>query len=382
MAKQDEELARAERHFRKREYGEAAALFTKALFRTGENGPIYTRLGLCHVYGNDFAKAEYYFDKALSLDPYDKVALMSAAYLDLLADRESTALHKYTQLLAQKYEKKRIRRILDGLRLAEKARDFAALQSADFFLSGKGFPWKFSLGPFSGPLGWVILGMLLVGGLSFVFWPKITGLFQGNGETATSLLGLYENLKPSQEKKPGESPLEKIYLYDLSNNNKDYSSEGLLVSFEEVKKDIARRHINPATVKINRVLLSDSNLLIKEKFRLLESMIPNPNFAEFKNDLKMRDLIRDRSYEKVFVKYQGRAASVRSKTNMIFFDFTFADEGETWTAEVRLEKAPGLRIDAGRDYVLLGQYRGLDPSKRKPVIEARVIKQFVTGVPK
>ncbi len=385
MAKHDQDLAQAERLFKKRQFAEAGESYTKVLFRTGDNGPIYTRLGLCHLYSTDLGKAEYFFDKALALDPYNKVALMTAAYLDLLADRESAALHKYTQLLQLRYEKKNIRRILDALRQAGKARDFAALQPADFFLQGKGFPSASVFGRLkNGKMKWW-LGAALLGVLCFLaIWQfgvfsKLSDLVTGGEDKSGLLLGLYENLKPAVEKKPGDNPLEKIYLYDLSNSDKTYRPGELLATFEEVKKDIAARRINRATIKINRVLLSDANLLIKEKFRLLEGMIPPPNFSDFKNDQLMRDLTRDRAFEKVYVKHRGSVGSIRSRTNQIIFDFTFIEENETWTTEVRLEKSPGLRMEAGKEYVILAQYRGFDGGKRKPVLEARVIKQFVTG---
>ncbi|MBN8218771.1 MAG: hypothetical protein J0L75_19180, partial [Spirochaetes bacterium] len=98
---------------------------------------------------------------------------------------------------------------------------------------------------------------------------------------------------PATIGKTTEDKIREIYLFDgLSNADRNLSSAAMVELFEDTKRAIARGRINQARINVNRVLQSDANLLLKEKFRLLEAAIPDPTFGSFANTMTLGEAVR------------------------------------------------------------------------------------------
>jgi hypothetical protein len=380
--KPEAEFRRAGRLYRLGKYAEALEAYTRCLFRLKDNQSVYLGLGLCLLATNDFNKAHYYFERINDKDPMSRPALVALAYLDLIEGRESAALQKYTQLIKLKYNVVAIKKILNHLRKSGNARDFAIAQPADFFWIGREFPRKKN--KWIVPLGLTSLAVLTVGFLVYSYFPKNISSWFPRAPSSVLITGdqLYPPLKKTNltlapQPKDYEERLKAIYLYDLPQNDKTFSSATLLKLFEDTKKAIVKGEVNLAQVNVNRVLQSEANLLLKEKFRLIESAIPEPIFANFENTFRMKEMTAHAYYEKCWVKYRGLVGKKRESGKVVVFDFTFEDDADTWTAQVELEKIPGFELESGRQVVLLARYLGFDEHFKKPILNAVVLKRFV-----
>ncbi len=376
------EFKLATRMYRKGKYAEALEHYTRCLFRFKDNQAIYSGLGLCLLATNDFNKAHYYFERMLDKEAHSPVALVAMAYLDLIEGREGAALQKYTQLIKLNYHVARIKKILNALRQSGNARDFAIAQPAAFFWVGSVFPTQRRLFTLKN-LGFLCGLIVLVFGLGLLVQKWVLPYLPHPTQVKTiGAEQLYPPLPKSaseipQLKKNYEERLKSIYLYDLPQKDTTFSSATLLKLFEETKKAIVKGEINVAQVNVNRVLQSEANLLLKEKFRLLESAIPEATLSQFNNTFRMKELIQHPYYEKCWVKYRGLVGNKKDQGKLSIFDFTFEDEGDTWTAQVELEKIPGFEIESGRQVVLLARYLGFDQNFKKPILRAVLVKRFV-----
>lgn len=359
------ELNRAENLFRRRDFAAAAEAYRRLLYRLDDNTPLYGRLGVCFLMRGDLGQAEHWFGRLLDHDPTNAMALCGQAYIDLRTDRERSALVKYAGLVKAGWQKRRIMAILDRL----KDEGTAAAQSTPihFFLPGPDFSpgirWK---KPLLAAVGFLTLAALAAGLALWQPWTQLAKFSKPGAEGGI---------------RPGSSAerLKEIYLFDgLTVKDPNLSSSHLVALFDQTKQAIARSQVNQARINVNRVLQSDANLLIKEKFRLLEAAIPDPTFGSFENTLALAEALRDPSTRLTWWKFVGEAGTVKTAGRAWLFDFTFVDRGETHTAEVLFEKSPGLSMETGHRYMLLMQMRGFDSTRKKIQMTAAVAKEIIT----
>jgi tetratricopeptide (TPR) repeat protein len=377
---------RAEKLFRSRQFSAAAEAYRACLYQVDDNGPVFSRLGVCHLMRTDLGQAEHWFERVLDLDPRNPVALAGQAYIDLVTDRERSALYKYSVLVKDGWQARRIRELLEMLRTAPRGRDWALAQPMALFLPGPEFPKPW---PRRAKLVAALGGAVLLSVAALIaLLPQmraLTGRLLSAHSPEIAAGGMRTVYPPPQAVKPAapvgkttEDRIREIYLFDgLSNADRKLSSAAMVELFEDTKRSIARGRINQARINVNRVLQSDANLLLKEKFRLLEAAIPDPTFGSFANTMTVSEAVRDAACARTWFRFAGTAGSPRTAGSAWLFDFTFADGNETWTAEVLLEKTPGVQIAPGNRYVLLLQYRGFEAARKKPQFSAAVVKEIV-----
>ncbi|MBN8219238.1 MAG: hypothetical protein J0L75_21540, partial [Spirochaetes bacterium] len=140
MPRPEADWVRAEKLFRRRRFTAAAEAYRACLYQVADNGPVFARLGVCHLMRTDLGQAEHWFERVLDIDPRNPAALAGQAYIDLVTDRERSALYKYSVLVKDGWQAKRVRALLEILRTAPRGRDWALAQPMELFLPGPEFP--------------------------------------------------------------------------------------------------------------------------------------------------------------------------------------------------------------------------------------------------
>ena len=165
-----------------------------------------------------------------------------------------------------------------------------------------------------------------------------------------------------------EDPLAGIYLFETNHQQRDFSTKEIADSFELMKKYIHTQRINEAIVLYNRLVDSNINLLLKEKFNLLYQHIPTPNFVTFENTYSLEDKIGNRHYRNTYLKLVGIVSKLKRFPNgETTFNFTLTDRRDLIrTVEVFFKKAENIYIDNNQHYQLLARYKGFNKEKKKP----------------
>jgi len=363
-------FSEAEKYFSRSDYLQASERYLDFLLDSPNNPLALTRLSVCFLCNSEYEKADKYVQKALHQDSSSSEALMISAFLDLFFDREAAALHKYAQLMSRQYKIKKIKKILNELKKFDNTANYISGRSARYFLPTYPFPLQKRILILSlGAVAAVLLIFLILGLNKWLDTAHLNSsetLYVYGSEKSFSLTSAIKNL-------------EEIYMFDgLQAGTYEYSSKEINNYFNQMKRYIKRGNINEAVIIYNRIQNSDVNILIKEKFNLLASAQPLPNFFSFKNIKSLKTILKNQDlYKNIYVKYAGTVTSFRRKKEVIFFDFTVQDEGDTWTTQVYLDKVGVLAIGNDQKYLLLGRFRGFDKRLKKIILKGIVLQEFV-----
>ena len=323
-------------------------------------------MALCYIQIGEWDKAEFHASKAMDLNPYSEKTLLASAHVDLKRDRTSTALFKYTRLINLKKEVRRTKRILRSLKSAASTGELLLRKKIQFFI-----PSRFSIprSPLVKP-GWKIPGILLfslaVLSIGYYAFEKLD-------------IPLGEWGRPDT-RSDGSDPLNDIYLYDGDiSNRSDFTSVEVAEAFEATKEHIRRREINQAIVLYNRIVDSNVNLLIKEKFNILYKMIPTPNFSDLKETTLLEERIDKSFYRNTYVKLDGLLSFLprKQREKEALFNFTVWERGQyTRTVEVYFPKLEPLPGKDNHRYTLLAIYKGFNPKKKKIILEGIALRSW------
>ena len=329
-------------------------------------------LGLCYLNLNDITKAESHFQKSFEMDPYLSYGLLGYAYVDLIKNRTNAALFKYTRLVNLKKERKRSLKIINLIKQNSEDVYFFRNRNIYFFIPKKmpiSLSFRFSflknirLPNFANKKFWWFSSAIILT-ICLAFFSYFLYRDQFLERTTTNI-----QLK--------NDPLSHIYLFETNVVPTKFSTKEIADSFELMKKYIRRGRINEAIVIYNGVRDSNINLLLKEKFALLYSFIPKPNFATFKNTYSIEEQIGDVQFRNTYVKLLGVISKLKQlSNNQVVFNFTLIDKKDLLhTVEVFLENTQNIYIENNQQYELLAQCKGFDKRKKKVILNGLILRK-------
>jgi hypothetical protein len=92
--------------------------------------------------------------------------------------------------------------------------------------------------------------------------------------------------------------------------------------FELAKRDLLLFRDNIAVVEINRILLSNATLQVKERARILKEFVATPTFTTFRDGFSYAEVEKAPAlYEGGFVSWKGEIANLAADNQAASFDF-------------------------------------------------------------
>ncbi len=334
-------LKKAEKQFKLGKYSNVIRLLEPEVFKYRENEKFYYYLGMSCLFLGDYSGANSYLRRALQINP-NSDQMLGLAVIHLKHGNPSEAIRIWLDILDKEPDNKHAQRSLDILKRSEALEkipeDFLA-KNLNKFLP---FYKKTKVYNFIHYAA-IILSALII----------LTGLFF----TSNYLL---KNLKKSRNLYPELT---------ISRNLNDIVAEGefkielqareIVALFESAKNYFIDNKDNEARIDINKLLNSNASEAVKEKARLLDSYLKEPDYRYFKNSITYRMAAeKPYLYNNCYVKWSGKIANIRIFEKSVNFDFLIGyDSGKIVEGIVNVTADFPIVLDEQFTYDIIGQIK-------------------------
>ncbi|MFP4178628.1 MAG: tetratricopeptide repeat protein [Spirochaetaceae bacterium] len=351
------DLKKAEGFYRRKKYSKVLQLLEPQVFRYRESYRFFFLLGMSCLRTGDFGGGYSYLQRALSIKPGDRKALLGIAAIHLRRQETSEALRHWFQVLDDDPKNRYANR---GLKILRKNVDSDHLvKLTESSKINALVPGERSFIPFVAALSFA--GILAAGVLLYpVIEEYVENRFFSRREEISSLNLSIENSFADESDSSGEYSMEEKEI------KKSYSRVEEL--FHEYKDNLARR-------EINRLLLSNASKEVKGKLALLESHIRTPTFSTLTDNFSYKEVSQNPElYEKCHVIWRGRVSNLSIDEDAIRFDFLVGYETEEVVEGIVPVTVPfAVDINPGYPIEVLGQVELRESGLR---LRARSIHQF------
>ena len=295
-------LGEARRLFRKRKFPDVIRILEPEVFRYRENFDYFVLLGSSCLHTGDLGGAFSYLSRARQLSPDAVSALLGLAAIHFRKHETEDAIKRWLEVLELDPSNKVARR---GLELLRKGLSQEKLQ--EFIDSGKARSLYPPL-PARGRAGIttiIVLGTLVVCGAAYLgvkFFPQKTA------------------------ERPGVSGIDiPSDLPRLTDNGSDFmymlTESDVRNAFKKAKGHLLAYRDNMATVEINRILLSNAAVPVKERARMLKGFVRQPDFLTLKDSFPYPTVAAEPAlYDGCSVSWRGKIANLKIGKSAITFD--------------------------------------------------------------
>ncbi len=264
-----------------------------------ENEQFYYILGIACLENRDRGGAETYLKRAVQVSRFASEPLLYTAVLALLKGSSTEAVRIWLDILDNDPQCKQAKRGLEIMRKISSQEEMTRYIKRGRFQS--------ILPPRRPPVGLILFplfGVAAVLGMVYLSLP------------------LLSRLEPT--------PRERDFFTDISPQDLLSEDEGLYqLSEGELKDSLAQAQNyfdnfedNLAQVEINRILYSNAAEGVKQKARILEGYLKEPDFTNFQNNFSYQDLSQNPFlYNKVYVRWMGRVSNLQVGEEGMSFDF-------------------------------------------------------------
>jgi hypothetical protein len=304
-------LGDARRLFRARKFPEVIRLLEPEVFKFRESFAFYLLLGSSCLRTADLGGAASYLGRARQLSPGDVRPLLGLAAIHFKKGETDKALALWLECLDHDPSNAVAKRGMGLLRMGQSKE-----QIQDFKDQGRIDRLYPPLPPRFGSVKITIA-------VSIVLIAALAGY-----------LG-YRALRTPVVERPGvsdiEIPPDLPRLIDPGTGTESFTLTERQVSqaFRDAKRYLLEYRDNKAAVEINRILLSNASLPVKERARSLRSFIATPDFTTFKDGYSYADVAQDPAlYDGASVLWRGKIANVAIGKEAIRFDFLVGYEKE------------------------------------------------------
>jgi len=337
-------IERAAQLYRKRKYSQVIRLLESQIFRFRENARFYRLLALACLRTGDFGGAESYLRRADQLRPEDPEVLVSLAAVHLKRGESDKALSLWLRVIDLQPGNRAALRGLNLLRQASAAERYPDLQDGRI-LGGLLPALPTAPRTIVIPLVIVAVGALLAAGY-FVVLPR---------------------LEPRRPPRPG---IAEVVLTDSRPSVAMGAEQArFMLTEQEVERAfaLAKKHLldyrdNLAIRELNRILLSNASVYVKEKARLLKTFAGTPDFTTIRDPFAFREVSENPPlYQDCFVVWRGKIANVRIGEQEIRFDLLVGYEDQR-ELEAVVPVLLGFAADLEDGYAVevLGRVRASD----------------------
>lgn len=358
------DLKKAYKLYRRKKYTQILQLLESQIFRYRQSFQFYYLLGMACLYTGDFSGGESYLQRALSLKPGNKNALLGIAAVHLKQQKTSEALKDWFEVIDQDPKNRQANRGLAVVRRHADPDDLIAFTDSNKLY--KLLPRERHVNTLAVVIGTAVL----IASLAVLFYPLYGDYLntlreQKADRPEISNIDLSVNHYVSEENnKNSDSP-----LFELSKKEVEDSYQKVIRYFNRYEDNLARR-------EINRLLLSNASSELKNKVSTLATYTRTPSFDTLENNFTFNE-VKDRPelYESCYVIWKGRVSNLVVKDSSIHFDLLVGYEKEKvleGIVPVRLDFA--AHIDPAFPIEVLGKIK---PSDGKISLAAVSIHQFI-----
>jgi tetratricopeptide (TPR) repeat protein len=335
---QGKSLGEARRLFRARKFSEVIRALEPEIFRFRESLDYYILLGLSCLVTGDLGGAFSYLGKARQIDGDDVRASLGMAVIHFKRAETEEALKLWLEVLDADPSNRIAKRGMALLR-----RGPSAEQIQEFIDSGK-------VSRLYPPLPSFRISRVLIPALLIII---LAGL---------GYLG-YRIIPPRTPSRPGisevEIPSNLPRLIEGGSGSSPYilSERQVLQEFDLAKRYLLAYRDNMAAVVINKILLSNATLPVKERARILKAHVSRPSFTTFKDGFTYRDVAKEPAlYDGVSVRWKGKVANLVVGKDSIRFDFLVGyDQEKELEGIVPVTLSFAAQLDNGMPLEILAQ---------------------------
>ncbi len=303
---QGKSLGEAKRLFRARKFPDVIRFLEPEVFRFRESIDYFLLLGLSCLRTGDLGGAFSYLGRARQLDGGNVKAALGLAAIHVRRAETEKALALWLEVLESEPSNAVARRGMEILR-----RGLAPDQLQELVDSSRinrlypPLPPRITVVPFV--VG--ILVALIAVGLGYIGYRVIP--FPPPARRGIAEVEIPNNLPRLIENGAADSSSP----YTLTERQ-------VLRGFEQAKRDLLSSRDNLAAVEINRILLSNASLPVKERVRILKGFVEKPSFTTFRDGFSYRDVAKDPPlYDGASVLWKGLVANLSVGKDAIRFDF-------------------------------------------------------------
>lgn len=364
--KNTKSLRKAVRLYRKRRYSYVINLLEPQVFLFRENETYYSILGMSCLYTGDYAGAYSYLRRAADIAP-DNVDNFLAIGVVLLRRRQiDVAIQNYLDLLDKDPKNRRAKRALQWIRTIDQPEEVL-----DWFESGKIDHILPSRGIYV-PRSIVLAAtLLIITSGAFFFGPRlltiIGDLFPDRYDReGTELLEIDDAIaRVSQE----GSESSDLRLFELTEDEVNSLLREIIREFNNGRDNLVRR-------EINRIRYSNAAYQIKEKARLLEAYLVEPDFVSMDDNFTYSEVESEPLlYDGVFVKWRGRIANQAVGDQSISFDLLVGyEDGRVLEGIVPVEVPFAVLIEEGSSVELIASVVPLGGNETPFALRVRDIR--------
>jgi hypothetical protein len=335
-------LTRARQLFRRRRFSQVIRLLESQIFRYRNNAEFYTLLGSACLRTGDLGGAESYLRRAEQLNEEDVTAQLGLAAIAFKRGQTEEALNSWLKVIDLDPGNKKARNALNALRKESNWEgsviDPGVIRLKDVLPSLPPSRWV-----------WVapVVGVCLLAALTLGYYyllPRFEWRRQPRPGVQDIVLSLERPLVRQNEEPQGSFTLSEKQITD---------------TFQAIKDHLLNYRDNLAVVEINRLLLSNASVYVKEKARLMKTFVQDPDFSTIRDPFPYLQVRSEPAlYADCYVLWKGKAANVRVGEDQITFDLLvgYQDEKELLgLVPVSLDFAAG--VENGDGVEVLGKVR-------------------------
>lgn len=358
-------FSRATRLFRARKFEELINLLEPQVFRFRESFRFYYLLGFSCLQVGDYGSAYTYLKRGHDLNKNDVDTLLGLAAVHLKRQETAEALELWLEVLEKEGKNPFAAR---GMKLLRRHSEPEFL--VDFTESGK--LSKLYPQPSRGLPG------------SF-FIILVTGILIAAGFTLFFPFSPFSLLVPAAESSLPGPPLPDTKGELIESPKTDhpfsFSEEEIRELFTEIDTYFHQERDNLVRREINRILLSNASLPVREKAGLILSYLKKPSFSLFKDNFSYSEVVEEPAlYTDCYVRWKGAVSNLSYGEKVIRFDLLLGyEKGRVVEAIIPVQVPFSTRIDPDLAIEVLAR---IDLHSSSPLdlrLEAVSIHQYIPG---
>jgi hypothetical protein len=349
--------------YRKKKYIKAVSYLEKALTENKNDPEVYLFLGNASLLTGDLDGARRYFRGGLLVNEKDAELQRGLSYVYVSDERIEDAISLWGEILQSNPQERSIKQLLSRLRESEDVSSFVDTIDLHRFLTTR-VPLYHKLKPYILSLS-ISFGLLIVIVLFYV-----TPLYQKTLQRFyPEIVELNEIELPLDEAFIDVEPIEALY---------SFSEEEVRDNFTEIKKYIYRDKINSAIISLNRIMLSNASVAVKERFRILFTFIDPPDPLSIDYNPHYFEIMKEPAvFEGAYVRWTGKIANLEKDDEEIQFDLLVNYENEDTIEGIAHVSISGVYyIENRQDIEVFGTIRGYEKESGKLLVSGILIRDL------
>ena len=350
------DLAKAQRLFQNGKYPQVIRLLESQIFKYRESNAFFYLMGFSCLHTGDLGGADTYLQRSLSLKPDEVDVLLGLSVVQLKRRSVEQALRYLLEILDEEPSNRKASlglKILKRHATPDQAEGLANSPKIMKLLPGKK---QLPVLPLT-----IFIFVIAVGTLSYFIVPPIVTKTRSPRQSEVAALSI-RNIPALVE--------------ESSDARHQYSESEIEQIFKRAKRHFADYRDNLSQVEINRLLVSNASLAVKEQARTIAHYIQEPDFTTIRDSFSYLEVVAELPlYSDCFVTWRGKVANIELGTENIIFDLLVGyEEGKIIIGVVSVSINFAALINQGDPVEVLGKIVILD--NLQPSIEGISIRKL------